>query len=303
MQAPVQNPRREPQRGNVFTVNFEVIIAKFARNACSRRCKRRDWQAQGIGIGRNRMRHALHMLRRQLPRAVNALGPMYCRLCDMPSDTGGAICAVCRGELQLNRVACSRCALPLVDTAATAGVPGPRWCPECLSTPPALSRVLAPLVYDPALAWLIGRWKYRRDQSLDATFAMLWLWAVATPPAVDCLLAIPLHWRRLLWRGFNQSEDLCRALQSRLAMPRCHAARGLRLRRRPGAHQAGSTRRVRLQQLQDVFSVQGSAEGLRIALVDDVCTTGATGNAAARVLLAAGAREVQLWCLARTPKA
>ena len=243
-----------------------------------------------------------HDCRVRLRRAIDAFAPLRCRFCDLPSDTGTGVCAVCRGELRRNGSACRRCALPL-PLPGDAGTVRRRLCGDCLHAPPPLSRVLAPFVYDPALAWLIAQWKYRRDEALADTLAALWLWATAAPPAVDCLLPIPLHWRRQLWRGFNQSADLSRALALRLSIPPPAVRGGPRLRRRRRTPaQAGARRRVRRRQLRGAFELRGGVTGLRVALVDDVCTTGATAEAAATVLLHAGAREVQLWCLGRTPR-
>jgi len=115
-------------------------------------------------------------------------------------------------------------------------------------------------------------------------------------------MAAPLHWRRRLARGFNQSDDLLRELTRRHPALARAASDGARLRRVRGAtRQVASTKAARLHNLRGAFEVSGAISGRSILIVDDVCTTGATGNAMARALLDAGANDVHLWCLARTP--
>lgn len=119
------------------------------------------------------------------------------------------------------------------------------------------------------------------------------------------LLPTPLHWRRRLQRGFNQSEDLLRAARRRCPElgEACARARGVRLlRRRATPRQARAAKRDRLRNLQGAFLVEGDVCGRPVLLVDDVCTTGATGLAMATALRDAGACSVTLWCLARTPE-
>ncbi|MFK7829617.1 MAG: ComF family protein [Congregibacter sp.] len=117
----------------------------------------------------------------------------------------------------------------------------------------------------------------------------------------DILLATPLHWRRQLKRGYNQSEDLRRALlklRPDLAPVCAHKVRIKR--RRSGPPQAQSSRRSRLVNLEGAFSVIGEVADCSVTLIDDVCTTGATASAVAQALLEAGASDVHLWCFART---
>lgn len=221
--------------------------------------------------------------------------PMRCRLCEALTGTSLALCEICRGELLPNHPCCRCCALPFQGSAIQAAT----LCPACLASTPPLEQVVAPLVYEEGLAFLVSRWKYRREENLVSTFAELWLQATDGVRDVDLLIPIPLHWRRLLSRGFNQSADLAEELARRLEIPLAHPR--LLRRTRATAAQARAGRPERLANLREAFSVDGSLDRQRVALVDDVCTTGATGEAAAHALLRAGAASVQLWCVARTP--
>lgn len=116
------------------------------------------------------------------------------------------------------------------------------------------------------------------------------------------LLPVPLSGERLAERGMNQAWELARRVGAQLGVE----ARGDVLRRLVDtAHLADLPRAQRAARIRGAFGIApGQSQHLRancVALVDDVMTSGATAAEAARVLLAAGASEVQIWVVARTP--
>lgn len=227
---------------------------------------------------------------------LDDLLPQDCLLCGGPSRRSVALCAPCEAELPHNTRPCRQCALPLPPEPGTQAT----FCGHCLANPPAFDRALAPFVYDEQLALLIHRWKYHPEPRLGHLAAHLWLRAMPEPPPVDLVIPVPLHWRKLLRRGFNQAQDLCRLLRAGHPTPPPTAPR-LLARRRATAVQAGLDARSRRHNLRGAFTLQGQCDNLRVAVVDDVMTTGATAQELARCLKAGGAREVHLWCLARVP--
>jgi ComF family protein len=114
---------------------------------------------------------------------------------------------------------------------------------------------------------------------------------------VDAIVPMPLHRSRLQERGFNQSHEIARFVARALSQPVVPDA----LRRtRATAAQVGLAREARRDNVRDAFAADaGVLRGGRIALLDDVVTTGSTAAAAAQVLLDAGARRVEVWCVAR----
>lgn len=230
---------------------------------------------------------------------MQGLFPQQCLLCGLPSHNPLPLCAGCKGDLQANKRCCSRCALPLPGSPAQPGAP---LCGHCLQQPPPFDRVIAPWLYDEMLAYLIQRWKFHREQRLTALLAQLWLCHDQPLGRIDILVPVPLHWRRQWWRGFNQSQLLCRAL--RAACPELATlpiqARAIS-RRHATAAQSGINARQRTRNLQGAFTVRKPCDNLRVAVVDDVLTTGATAAAVARELRTAGASHIEIWCLARTP--
>ena len=116
----------------------------------------------------------------------------------------------------------------------------------------------------------------------------------------DAVAAVPLHWRRRFTRGFNQAELLAAQVARRRGIPALRALRRLRFTRA----QTGLTNAGRRKNVAGAFRARGRAplEGLRILLVDDVMTTGATGSACATALKRAGAKSVTLLTVARVDR-
>lgn len=140
--------------------------------------------------------------------------------------------------------------------------------------------------------------KYGRDVSLAPLLARYLVERLPLPVDHDVIVPVPLHRERLRWRGFNQAVPLARALgaagdrpvdpfalvRSRATPPQVGLDAGSRRRNVRGAFVVRSADRIR---------------GRRVLLVDDVMTTGATIDACARALRAAGARQVDALVLAR----
>lgn len=118
----------------------------------------------------------------------------------------------------------------------------------------------------------------------------------STWPTPDTLVPVPMWWPRRLWRGFNQAELLARRAGRQLGVPV-----RLLLSRRRGVRQVGRRRSQRLRLGTTEIRARRPAPP-RVVLVDDVVTTGATARACCRALRAAGAREVYLLAVARTPR-
>jgi ComF family protein len=170
-------------------------------------------------------------------------------------------------------------------------------CGRCLADPPPFDQALMPFRYAPPIDRLIGALKFRHDLAAGALLGQLLANAVAGR-SVDCLLPVPLHPTRLRERGFNQAAELCRVVARAHDIP--WDSRSLqRIRTTPTQHT--SSRRERLRNLRGAFAWQGRTPPARVALIDDVVTTGATARAAAATLKRAGAEWVEIWAVARTP--
>ncbi len=218
------------------------------------------------------------------------LGPQPCLLCDADAGYDLALCTDCRCELPANDPACSRCARPLHAPAALCG--------NCLRRPPPFAAARCALHYAPPTAALVLALKYRGVLAAAPVLGELLYQRVRNEPRPDCLVPIPLHISRLRERGFNQSSELSRVLGRRLGVP---VRPGVLVRQRATTAQTGLEARARRRNLAGAFAARDTGGIRRVALVDDVMTTGATAEAATVALHRAGVEHVVVWCAARTP--
>lgn len=192
---------------------------------------------------------------------------------------------------------CRRCAL-----RAPAGT---TVCGACLIDPPAYTHTVAAVDYDHPWDGLVTHFKFHAALDLGRTLAerMLVAWHESGQPVPTLLLPIPLSDLRLRERGYNQAWELTKRLGAAL---HCASDAALLLRVRDTPHQLAFPPEQRAGNVRAAFAVEprrrGELRNGRIALVDDVMTTGATAAEAARTLLQAGANEVAVWVVARTPR-
>ncbi|MFA5109322.1 MAG: ComF family protein [Patescibacteria group bacterium] len=155
---------------------------------------------------------------------------------------------------------------------------------------------------DPLLAALIKKFKYGfitdYGKILARFLILFWsgqLWSIQTPPEM-ILIPLPLSGKRRRWRGFNQAEILARELSAHFAYPLNQELK--RAGHRPP--QAGLSEEERRQNIQNVFVWTGTdLNGRDVILLDDVVTTGATLDEAAKVLKAVGAGKIYGLVLAK----
>ncbi len=226
-----------------------------------------------------------------LQRLGRGLFAPSCVLCESPGAGGRDLCAHCADALPWNTVACPVCALPLAAPAPA--------CARCLRRAPPFFAAVAPLRYAADARRLLTRYKFGADLAVGRVLAALLADAVHARVPPDRVVPVPLHRSRLRERGFDQAWELARAVA------RAHglAAQPDALRRqRATTAQTGLDAAARRRNLRAAFVAESAVAGLRVALVDDVVTTGATVAAAAGALRAAGARSVEVWALARAPR-
>lgn len=236
-------------------------------------------------------------LRAGLRRLVGLVYPPVCVACQAATGEAQALCAHCWGEIGfIERPYCERLGTPFaVDLGAGL------LSPAAIADPPVFGRARAVCRFDGVARELVHRLKYGDRAELAVTLGRMMAQAGHELIAeADLAVPVPLHRTRLWSRRFNQAALLARAIARLTALPQSPA---LLARLKRTRQQVGLTRAQRADNLQGAFRVPDRArpqvEGRRILLIDDVLTTGATANAAARALLRAGARQVDVLTFAR----
>src|SRR5581483_2328459 len=206
--------------------------------------------------------------------ALDLALPPLCPSCREPLGGGAGLCPACWSKLSpIEPPYCARLGIPFVYD------PGPGLLSmEAIANPPAYDRARAAVRYDDIARALVHRLKY--GDRLDLA-PMMGRWMARAGRELlaeaDGLVPVPLHWRRLWTRRFNQSATLAATISALTGPPVLHGA----LRRvRATPQQVGLKKNERAENVQGAFKVpserQADVAGKRLVLVDDVLTSGAT---------------------------
>ena len=207
-----------------------------------------------------------------LHRFDQAIMPRCCVFCGVRwTDDAGHICAGCKNDLEYRD--------------------------PCAEETGSFAAVIAPLAYAFPIDAAIKALKFRRKLFYVPAFGELLVEAARfLPRSADALLPVPLHWRRHVLRGFNQSDEICKRLQTATGLPLLRVVK--RVRATPS--QSGLSAAERRRNLRGAFRVVTNVEANHVVIVDDVITTGATVRGIARVLQNAGVDQVSVLALAMT---
>ena len=216
-------------------------------------------------------------------KLLDLILPVRCVVCGAGSEQ---LCATCRDALpRLAEPRCDRCGAPTAWPVAR--------CRECAGRRLAFASARAAVAYDEAVRRLVRAWKERGLRTLAAVAATLVAESLP-PPNVAALAFVPADRARGLERGHQPAERLARELGERWSLP----VAPLLARTRPISRQRGLSLADRRRNVAGAFAPAGESPS-RVALVDDVYTSGSTANAAASALRKAGARRVEVITFAR----
>ncbi len=229
--------------------------------------------------------------------ALDLVLPPLCPSYRDPLGDGVGLCAACWTKLSfIEPSSCARLGIPFLYD------PGPGLLSmEAIADPPAYDRARAAVRYDDVARSLVHNFKYGDRLDL-APLMRRWMARAGREllAEADALIPVPLHWRRLWARRFNQSATLAAAIAQPQGVPVLHSA----LKRvRATVQQVGLSRAQRADNVQGAFAVppeeKANVAGRRMLLIDDVLTSGATVDTCARALLRAGAAHVDVLTFAR----
>ena len=218
----------------------------------------------------------------RVDQVLDTLFAPRCLLCGQAEPRVAAVAPVCRGCMA---------DLPWLSAQGASGLRV--GCP---------GRVLSALTYEYPVDRLIAAAKFGRQAPVARGLGqLLALRMPALPEPPDAVVPVPLHWRREASRGFNQAEEMARAVCDARGWPlRTDLCR--RIRATP--EQSGLGAGPRRDNLRGAFALRNARAAGRcrhVLLIDDVLTTGATVSALTEVFQVAGVPEVSVWTVARTP--
>jgi ComF family protein len=302
----------------LYTIERENLITADARRELAAQPHLSLAPQSSICIGNAAMLHYL----------INFFYPPRCAACDARMGSGATrrVCAACHAQIdRMPEDVCETCGVPVPAKASLAattdgqeaddgeasddgqGAKKVRWCASCVSSPPHFTRARAVVRYGQrpsnddrdVVPSIIRRHKYGLDQSLTHALAECLGDELPLGEAdYDLVMPVPLHRGRLRWRGFNQAAMLAATVARRIGRP-IDLKTLVRVRATPP--QTLQKRVERVRNLKRAFAVRRPwrVASRRILLIDDVMTTGATADECARMLIAAGARRVDVLTLAR----
>lgn len=230
---------------------------------------------------------------------VDFFFPPLCLVCKRPlaSHENVFLCDCCTADLTfIDSPLCCTCGIMFISRA---GDDHP--CGDCMASPPRFDRARAAGVYDGTLRSAIHQFKYRGGLLFAKPLGRLLAEHGARllgVQGIDLLVPVPLHFRRLRQRGYNQSLELARHLGACWGV---EVAPAWLERIRETPQQTTLSRQERARNMRGAFAWTGPSLGdKRVVLIDDVYTSGATANECAGVLKKAGAGTVEVLTLAHT---
>ncbi len=217
-----------------------------------------------------------------------SLFPQACLLCSASKGGSLGVCSDCLCDLPYHdQSSCPQCGLPSFER---------QHCGSCLASTPDFDLTTAAFTYAYPISQVLQQYKYQQQLFLAETFANLMLQKLK-PHNIDLIIPMPLHPNRLQERGFNQSLEIARIIGKRSNIV-VNSQAVARIKHSPP--QASLPLKERARNMKGAFICHEDLSGLRIALVDDVMTTGASLNALAKAVKAKGAAHVECWLIART---
>jgi ComF family protein len=224
-----------------------------------------------------------------LKKIYSWLFPATCILCHHPAEHARDLCQACLKELPILPQNCAFCANILTLTEPSpCNASYHNWY-VIFSYQTPITKLIMELKFHEKIvnARILGELMASAIQNH---------WYVEKP-LPDVIIPVPLHPKRLRERGFNQALEIARPIAKALKLPldthRCQRVKHT-------AAQAQLQAEKRAQNMRNVFAVRGNFQGQHVAVLDDVTTTGHTFNEFIRVLKAAGAGKIDVWCCAKT---
>lgn len=229
-------------------------------------------------------------------RLIGAFFPNHCRVCQgqltAPAPiAGNFLCQYCYESLPWNKMACLKCALPLMEG---------QLCGTCLMDPLSLNVCLSPLIYKPPISNFIAQLKFQQQLWCGKVLGLILASAIhqhyQNQPLPEAIIPIPLHTRRLRQRGFNQSVEIAKPIAQQLKIPIILSDF---YRHKYTQAQSQLPAAQRNKNISGAFSSRRVRSMKYVAIVDDVITTGQTIREFSKILHKQKVSKIDIWSCAR----
>lgn len=240
------------------------------------------------------MRHFLKFCMHFLEKLIL---PYHCVMCLEISDQRRDLCRQCQKELPILANTCQQCGI-----AFPASHHPPR-CGQCITHPPHFDHAIVGFDYQAPIDGWLRQFKFHKKgvyaRILSEIYAEKLLHQLKQHPEQypQALVPMPLHWRRLTERGFNQAHIIARYLSRQLKIPLLKPSSVKRIKYTQA--QSSLNLHSRKHNMQRAFSAQKIAEIKHVAIIDDIITTGNTVNELSKQLKLAGIEHISVWAIAR----
>ncbi|MBP9726581.1 MAG: ComF family protein [Gammaproteobacteria bacterium] len=224
--------------------------------------------------------------------------PYHCVLCLNVSDQQRDLCRQCEIELPVSSHTCPQCGIALPITSHQYR------CAQCIKHLPYFNDTVVGFNYQTPINFWLKQFKFHKKGLYARILTEIYAEKIAllfekhpeTRPQL--LVPVPLHWRRIAHRGFNQAYIIAQQLSQKLQIPMCRHSHVTRIKYTQP--QAKLNQQLRNRNINGAFYVQNLFGIKHIAIVDDVITTGNTVNELSKQLKKQGVQHVSVWAVART---
>lgn len=223
---------------------------------------------------------------------MNLFWRSSCVLCGYSTKQAVSLCADCQNDLPKIESSCFKCGIPVAV--------GCKVCGQCIQKPPDVDYNFSAYHYESPIDYLIAQLKFEQKLFCADILGHIMVTSLKTMPVQDnypdVILPVPLHKKRLIKRGFNQSLEISKVVSKALKIPIDYQ---LATRIRATKAQMELTALQRKKNIKGCFQVRSMSGYNHVVLIDDVVTTGSTTNELAKSLKASGIETVGVWAIAR----
>jgi len=219
-----------------------------------------------------------------------------CVLCEAISHQEISICQDCVEDLPWLTQACERCGKPLVIQSDS------KECGDCLKQKPPYDKTFASFHYDYPIDYLITMLKFHNKLLFAKILGVLLIKTITEKhnssfPFPELIIPVPLHYKRLRKRGFNQALEIAKPIARRLDIP---IGSQLVSRIKSTKPQSLTLAKDRKKNIKGAFIIKDKIRAKHIAIVDDLVTTGNTVAELSRLLRKNGVERIEVWACAKT---